>query len=61
MQSRRELIIAIVLKNIKYKILDYEILSTRNKSKEQDNCDKVYNKIDLQNIQYVINNNKQNI
>jgi len=50
-----------VLKNIKYKILNYKILLTRNKNKEQDNYNKIYNKIDLQIMQYAINSNKQNI
>jgi len=58
MQSTKELIIKFVLKNVKYKTLNHEILSTKNKNKKQDNCDKIYNKIDLQNMRYIINNNK---
>jgi len=58
MQSRKELIITFVLKNVKYKTLNHEILSTKNKNKKQDNCDKIYNKIDLQNMRHTINNNK---
>ena len=58
MQNRRELIITIVLKNVRYKILNYKILLIRNKNKEQNDCDKVYNKIDLQNMRHAINNNK---
>jgi len=61
MQSRRELVITIVLKNVRYKILNHEILSTRNKNKEQDNYDKACNKINLQNMRHAINNNKQNM
>jgi len=58
MQSRKKLIITIVLKNVKYKTLNYKILLTKNKNKEQDNCDKVYNKTNLQNMRYIINSNK---
>jgi len=58
MQSRRELIIAIVLKNVRYKTLNYEILLTKHKNKEQDNYNKVCSKIDLQDMQYIVNSNK---
>jgi len=47
MQSKKKLIIMIVLKNVKYKILNYKILLIRNKNKKQDNCDENCNKIDL--------------
>jgi len=47
MQSRKKLIITIVLKNVKYETLNYKILLIKNKNKEQDNCDKVYNKTNL--------------
>jgi len=50
-----------VLKNVKYKTLNHEILLTRNKNKEQDDCDEAYNKIDLQNMRHAINSNKQNM
>jgi len=61
MQSRKELIVIIVLKNVKYRTLNYEILLTRNKNKEQDNCDEVCNKTNLQDMRHAINNNKQNM
>jgi len=47
-----------MLKNVKYRTLNYKILLTRNKNKEQDNCDKIYNKINLQDMRYAINSNK---
>ncbi len=40
MQSRKELTITTILKNVRYKILNYKIF---NKKQKQDNCNKVSN------------------